>query len=44
MTGGGFYVDHPDGSSDVQWPDGSIVHVEPDQVHWHFVRGSARVD
>jgi hypothetical protein len=39
MTGGGFRVDHPDGSSDVHWPNGAIVHVEPDQQHWHQVRG-----
>jgi hypothetical protein len=39
MTGGGFRIDHPDGSSDIHWPDGSIVHVAPNQQQWYQVRG-----
>jgi hypothetical protein len=37
MNGGGYRVDHPDGSCDIHWPNGSVVHVDPDQVHWHWV-------
>jgi hypothetical protein len=42
MNGGGYRIDHPDGSSDVHWPDGTVVHVEPDGVHWHQVSGPVR--
>jgi hypothetical protein len=34
MDGGGYRVDHPDGSSDIHWPDGRVVHVLPDGAHW----------
>lgn len=39
MNGGGYRIDHPDGSSDIHWPDGSVVHVNPDGIHWTQVRG-----
>jgi hypothetical protein len=39
MSGGGYRIDHPDGSCDIHWPDGSVVHVEPDGIHWEQVSG-----
>jgi hypothetical protein len=42
MNGGGYRVDHPDGSSDIYWPDGSVVHVNPDGVTWYQVSSPTR--
>jgi len=38
MGDGGYRIDHPDGTSDIHWHDGSVVHVEADGVTWHQVR------
>ena len=38
---GGYRIDHPDGSSDIHYATGDIVHVEPDGLHWHQTEGPA---
>jgi hypothetical protein len=38
MVDGGYRIDHPDGSSDIYWPDGSVVHVAPGGTQWWRVR------